>query len=122
MWAIWASLGLAAWASAVAGATRARATAAPRNILIMVVRSPDGAAPSVGRASLIGCRQPAEVPGNLAGVRASKPCEPAGTTMTVTVQTLDYASLPEAELVALAKGGRREAFAAIMRRGNQRLF
>lgn len=42
--------------------------------------------------------------------------------MTATVQTLDYASLPEAELVALAKAGRREAFAAIMTRGNQRLF
>ena len=42
--------------------------------------------------------------------------------MTATVQTIDYASLAEAELVALAKAGRREAFAAIMRRGNQRLF
>lgn len=42
--------------------------------------------------------------------------------MTATVRTLDYAALPETELVALAKAGRREAFAALMQRGNQRLF
>lgn len=42
--------------------------------------------------------------------------------MTATVQTLDYATLPEAELVAHARAGRREAFAALMQRGNQRLF
>src|SRR6185437_4186588 len=42
--------------------------------------------------------------------------------MTATAELVDYAALPEAELVALAKAGRREAFAAIMRRGNQRLF
>jgi RNA polymerase sigma-70 factor (ECF subfamily) len=42
--------------------------------------------------------------------------------MTATLQTLDYARLAEAELVALAKAGQREAFAALMRRGNQRLF
>lgn len=42
--------------------------------------------------------------------------------MTATVQILDYARLPETELVSLAKAGRREAFAAIMQRGNQRLF
>lgn len=35
---------------------------------------------------------------------------------------IDYASLPEAELVGLARGGRREAFAHIMQRCNQRLF
>jgi RNA polymerase sigma-70 factor (ECF subfamily) len=42
--------------------------------------------------------------------------------MTATLQTVDYARLAEAELVALAKAGQREAFAALMRRGNQRLF
>ena len=42
--------------------------------------------------------------------------------MTAAAETLDYAGLPEAQLVALAQAGRREAFAAIMRRGNQRLF
>lgn len=42
--------------------------------------------------------------------------------MTATAELVDYAALPEAELVALAKAGRREAFAAIMRHGNQRLF
>ncbi|HSV04499.1 MAG TPA: RNA polymerase sigma factor [Phenylobacterium sp.] len=42
--------------------------------------------------------------------------------MTVATEVVDYARLPEAELVALAKAGRREAFAAIMKRGNQRLF
>lgn len=42
--------------------------------------------------------------------------------MALSIQTLDYAALPEAELVAQARAGRREAFAAIMTRGNQRLF
>jgi RNA polymerase sigma-70 factor (ECF subfamily) len=42
--------------------------------------------------------------------------------MTVAAEAIDYATLPEAELVAHAKAGRRDAFAAIMRRGNQRLF
>jgi len=42
--------------------------------------------------------------------------------MKVGAGTIDYATLPEAELVAFAKAGRRDAFAAIMRRGNQRLF
>jgi RNA polymerase sigma-70 factor (ECF subfamily) len=42
--------------------------------------------------------------------------------MSAAAEILDYAGLPEGELVALAKAGRREAFAAIMRRGNQRLF
>lgn len=37
-------------------------------------------------------------------------------------RALDYASLPEAELVALAKLGRAEAFRAIIQRCNQRLF
>jgi len=38
------------------------------------------------------------------------------------LRALDYVSLPEAELVALARGGEREAFRAIMTRCNQRLF
>lgn len=42
--------------------------------------------------------------------------------MSSAAEIVDYAELPEAELVALAKAGRREAFAAIVRRGNQRLF
>ena len=42
--------------------------------------------------------------------------------MTLSTQTLDYSALPEAELVAFARAGRREAFAALMTRGNQRLF
>ncbi|THD81817.1 MAG: RNA polymerase sigma factor [Phenylobacterium sp.] len=42
--------------------------------------------------------------------------------MTATLHALDYAALPETELVALAKAGRGEAFAALMTRGNQRLF
>ena len=42
--------------------------------------------------------------------------------MALSIQTLDYAALDETELVALARAGRREAFAAIMTRGNQRLF
>jgi RNA polymerase sigma-70 factor (ECF subfamily) len=42
--------------------------------------------------------------------------------MTATIRTIDYAALPEAELVAYAKAGRNEAFAALMTRGNQRLF
>jgi RNA polymerase sigma-70 factor (ECF subfamily) len=42
--------------------------------------------------------------------------------MTLSTQTLDYAALPEADLVAYARAGRREAFAALMTRGNQRLF
>ncbi|HEX3700244.1 MAG TPA: RNA polymerase sigma factor [Phenylobacterium sp.] len=42
--------------------------------------------------------------------------------MTATVHVLDYAALPDAELVAFAKAGRGEAFAALMTRGNQRLF
>jgi RNA polymerase sigma-70 factor, ECF subfamily len=42
--------------------------------------------------------------------------------MTASTQTLDYAALAETELVAYAKAGRREAFAALMQRGNQRLF
>jgi RNA polymerase sigma factor (sigma-70 family) len=37
-------------------------------------------------------------------------------------RALDYAALAEAELVALARQGHREAFAAIMQRCNQRLF
>ncbi len=41
--------------------------------------------------------------------------------MTV-VRALDYASLSEAEVVALARAGDREAFRAIMQRCNQRLF
>jgi RNA polymerase sigma-70 factor, ECF subfamily len=42
--------------------------------------------------------------------------------MTAQTQALDYAGLPETELVALAKLGRAEAFRAIMQRCNQRLF
>jgi RNA polymerase sigma-70 factor (ECF subfamily) len=42
--------------------------------------------------------------------------------MSATVHVLDYSTLPEAELVGYAKAGRREAFAALMTRGNQRLF
>ena len=38
------------------------------------------------------------------------------------LRALDYAGLPESELVALARGGEREAFRAIMTRCNQRLF
>jgi RNA polymerase sigma factor (sigma-70 family) len=38
------------------------------------------------------------------------------------VHALDYAGLPEADLVAKAKAGDREAFRAIMTRCNQRLF
>lgn len=38
------------------------------------------------------------------------------------IRAVDYAALPEAELVRLAQGGGREAFAAIMQRCNQRLF
>jgi RNA polymerase sigma-70 factor (ECF subfamily) len=42
--------------------------------------------------------------------------------MSATVPLPDYAALPEAELVAYVKAGHRDAFAALMRRGNQRLF
>lgn len=42
--------------------------------------------------------------------------------MSATIHALDYSALPEPELVAYAKAGRREAFAALMTRGNQRLF
>jgi len=42
--------------------------------------------------------------------------------MTLSTRTLDYAALDEATLVAHARAGRREAFAALMQRGNQRLF
>jgi RNA polymerase sigma-70 factor (ECF subfamily) len=42
--------------------------------------------------------------------------------MTASLPTLDYAALSDAELVAQARAGRREAFAALMQRGNQRLF
>lgn len=42
--------------------------------------------------------------------------------MTASIQSLDYAALGEAELVGYAKAGRAEAFAALMQRGNQRLF
>ncbi|MFC3071109.1 RNA polymerase sigma factor [Phenylobacterium soli] len=42
--------------------------------------------------------------------------------MAVTLKTVDYAALPEGELVAQARAGVREAFAALMQRGNQRLF
>jgi len=42
--------------------------------------------------------------------------------MSLSAKTLDYAALPEADLVAYARAGRREAFAALMTRGNQRLF
>jgi RNA polymerase sigma-70 factor (ECF subfamily) len=42
--------------------------------------------------------------------------------MTIRTKPLDHAGLTEAELVALAKAGGREAFAALMQRGNQRLF
>jgi RNA polymerase sigma-70 factor (ECF subfamily) len=38
------------------------------------------------------------------------------------VDALDYAALPEADLVARARAGDREAFRAIMTRCNQRLF
>jgi len=38
------------------------------------------------------------------------------------VHALDYAGLPEPELVAFARAGDREAFRAIMTRCNQRLF
>jgi RNA polymerase sigma-70 factor (ECF subfamily) len=41
--------------------------------------------------------------------------------MTV-IRALDYARLSEPEVVALARGGDREAFRAIMQRCNQRLF
>lgn len=42
--------------------------------------------------------------------------------MTARSRAVDYAALPEAELVRLAKLGHRDAFAAIMQRCNQRLF
>jgi len=42
--------------------------------------------------------------------------------MTAQLQPFDDAALSETELVAHAKAGRREAFVALMRRGNQRLF
>lgn len=42
--------------------------------------------------------------------------------MTATLQILDDGALSDAELVVQAKAGQREAFAALMRRGNQRLF
>jgi RNA polymerase sigma-70 factor (ECF subfamily) len=42
--------------------------------------------------------------------------------MSATVPLPDYAALPEAELIAYVKAGHRDAFAALMRRGNQRLF
>lgn len=38
------------------------------------------------------------------------------------IPALDYAALEETELVTLARRGDREAFRAIMKRGNQRLF
>jgi len=38
------------------------------------------------------------------------------------LRALDYARLPEPEIVALARAGDREAFRAIMQRCNQRLF
>lgn len=41
---------------------------------------------------------------------------------TLSRIAVDYAALPEAELVALAQHGHRDAFAAIMQRCNQRLF
>jgi RNA polymerase sigma-70 factor (ECF subfamily) len=60
--------------------------------------------------------------GNLAGGRSSNQFRSEEGPMTATLQTHDYAALPEAELVAQAKAGRGEAFAALMQRGNQRLF
>lgn len=42
--------------------------------------------------------------------------------MTARLQPLHDDAFSDAELVGLAKAGRREAFAALMRRGNQRLF
>ena len=42
--------------------------------------------------------------------------------MTARAHALDYASLPEADLVDLARQGHGEAFRAIMQRCNQRLF
>jgi RNA polymerase sigma-70 factor (ECF subfamily) len=42
--------------------------------------------------------------------------------MTARLQPLHEDAFSDAELVTLAKAGRREAFAALMRRGNQRLF
>lgn len=42
--------------------------------------------------------------------------------MSRPVPAIDYAALPEADLVALARAGRREAFAQIMQRCNQRVF
>jgi len=42
--------------------------------------------------------------------------------MALQTQILDYSSLDEAALVAHARAGRRDAFAALMTRGNQRLF
>ncbi len=42
--------------------------------------------------------------------------------MSKPTPAIDYPALPETELVAHAKAGRREAFAAIMQRCNQRLF
>jgi len=42
--------------------------------------------------------------------------------MTASAQTVDFASLPEAELVRLACRGRGEAFRVLMQRCNQPLF
>jgi RNA polymerase sigma-70 factor (ECF subfamily) len=42
--------------------------------------------------------------------------------MTAAERALDLAALPEADLVALARQGRREAFRVLIQRGNQRLF
>ena len=42
--------------------------------------------------------------------------------MPNTSLAIDYAALPDSELVALARRGEREAFRHIMQRGNQRLF
>jgi RNA polymerase sigma-70 factor (ECF subfamily) len=42
--------------------------------------------------------------------------------MTALERALDLAALSEAELVALARQGRREAFRVLIQRGNQRLF
>jgi RNA polymerase sigma-70 factor (ECF subfamily) len=42
--------------------------------------------------------------------------------MTSDILAVDYAALPDEDLVAHARRGEREAFRHIMRRGNQRLF
>src|SRR5690625_4549391 len=44
------------------------------------------------------------------------------SVMSSQVQTIDYASLPDIELVARVQGGQREAFRYLIQRCNQQLF